>query len=223
MTTLVDQFKQALSALAYADIGERIGRREKHAALFPELASHTAPSNPATGTSRKWIALGVGDSLPPHVMAYVIGACRRMQANLLLLSCDAMQVRVLLADYLPELQGIYLRNRRTEQRDERECGGCAESAPRFAVRSVQRRKRSLAPAAASASRPALAGAGGAGDAKATGRPRGRQPEGRTNVSRCKPGHLREPSSRLLYLAISLIVAALLWLNHDLILDLPLFK
>lgn len=106
MTTLVDQFKQALSALAYADIGERIGRREKHAALFPELASHTAPSNPATDTSRKWIALGVGDSLPPHVMAYVIGACRRMQANLLLLSCDATQVRVLLADYLPELQGI---------------------------------------------------------------------------------------------------------------------
>ncbi len=106
MTTLVDQFKQALSALAFADIGERIGRREKHAALFPELVSHTAPSNPATGITRKWIALGVGDSLPPHVMAYVIGACRRMQANLLLLSCDAMQVRVLLADYLPELQGI---------------------------------------------------------------------------------------------------------------------
>lgn len=106
MTTLVDQLKQALSALAYADIGERIGRREKHAALFPELSASAASPNPATGSSRKWIALGVGDSLPPHVMAYVIGACRRMQANLLLLSCDAMQVRALLADYLPELQGI---------------------------------------------------------------------------------------------------------------------
>lgn len=106
MTTLADQIKQALSALAYADIGERIGRREKHAALFPELAARAASTNPATGASRKWIALGVGDSLPPHVMAYVIGACRRMQANLLLLTCDAMQVRTLLANYLPELQGI---------------------------------------------------------------------------------------------------------------------
>jgi hypothetical protein len=43
------------------------------------------------------------------------------------------------------------------------------------------------------------------------------------VSRCKPSCQREPSSRLLYFAISLIVVALLWLNHDLILDLPLFK
>jgi len=33
----------------------------------------------------------------------------------------------------------------------------------------------------------------------------------------------EPSTRLLFLAISLIVCVLLWLNHDLILDLPLFK
>lgn len=107
MKTLADQIKQALSALAYADIGERIGRREKHAALFPERASSVAEPSPATGATRKWIALGVGDSLPSHVMAYVIGACRRMQANLLLLSRDAMQVRALLAEYLPELKGIH--------------------------------------------------------------------------------------------------------------------
>jgi len=34
---------------------------------------------------------------------------------------------------------------------------------------------------------------------------------------------REPGTRLLFLALSLIVAALLWLNHDLIPDLPIFK
>lgn len=43
------------------------------------------------------------------------------------------------------------------------------------------------------------------------------------MSRSNLYRQREPSSRLLYLAISLIVTALLWLNHDLILDLPIFK
>lgn len=106
MKNLADQIKQALSALAYADIGERIGRREKHAALFPEAASHIAAPSPLPVSQRKWIALGVGDSLPPHVMAYVIGACRRMHADLLLISRDAMQVRALLAEFLPDLHGI---------------------------------------------------------------------------------------------------------------------
>jgi hypothetical protein len=104
MKKLADQIKQALDGLAFADIGERIGRREKYAALFPDDVSPERITAPAA--SRKWIALGVGDTLPPYVMAYVIGACRRMQADLLLISLDAMQVRTLLADYLPELHGI---------------------------------------------------------------------------------------------------------------------
>jgi len=105
MKILTEQIKQALNSLAYADIGERIGRREKFAALFPDDAPPERVNAPAS-PSHKWIALGVGDTLPPHVMAYVVGACRRMQADLLLLSADAMQVRALLADYLPELNGI---------------------------------------------------------------------------------------------------------------------
>jgi hypothetical protein len=93
--------------LANADIGEWSGRREMHAALFPPQPDNelsAVPAHPAT--TQKWIALGVGDTLPPHVMVYVIGACRRMRANLLLISLDAMRVRALLADYLPDLQGI---------------------------------------------------------------------------------------------------------------------
>lgn len=103
MKKLADQIKQALNALAHADIGERIGRREKHAALFPDDADRLPTPQVA---SQKWIALGVGDDLPLHVMDYVIGACRRMQANLLLVSVDAMQVRALLEPYLSNLQGI---------------------------------------------------------------------------------------------------------------------
>ena len=105
MKTLTEQIKQALHGLAFADIGERVGRREKYAALFPARAEPETAAAPAA-TSRKWIALGVGDTLSEPVMAYVIGACRRMQANLLLISVDAMQARTLLAAYLPELDGI---------------------------------------------------------------------------------------------------------------------
>ncbi len=104
MTTLADQIKRALDALSFADIGELSGRRAMHAALFPNQL-HVPVPNPQT--AQKWIALGVGTTLPAHVMVYVIGACRRMQANLLLVSRDAMQVHELLADYLPELDGIY--------------------------------------------------------------------------------------------------------------------
>jgi hypothetical protein len=104
MKTLTQQLKQALSALALADIGERAGTRAINAALYPDATQAGAPSPAAP--SRKWIALGVGDSLPTPVMTYVIGACQRMQADLLLFSVDAMRVRTLLAEYLPALEGI---------------------------------------------------------------------------------------------------------------------
>lgn len=103
MKTLAKQFKQALDALAYADIGERVGRRERHAALYPSAAAE-APRDAAP--AQHWIALGVGDSLPAPVMAYVIGACQRMRAGLLLIGADGLRVRALLAEHLPKLQGI---------------------------------------------------------------------------------------------------------------------
>jgi len=103
MKKLTEQIKQALNGLAYADLGERAGHREKYAAPFPARAE---PEPVPAATSHKWIALGVGDTLSEPVMAYVIGACRRMQANLLLLSVDAMQARTQLEAYLPDLDGI---------------------------------------------------------------------------------------------------------------------
>lgn len=113
MTSLAEQLKQALKGLAFADVGERCGRRAMHAALFPEsqapeaMPSSLSPSlSPSHTPARKWIVLGVGRTLPAHVLAYVLGACRRMEAGLLLISTDAMQVRELLAPHLPALQGI---------------------------------------------------------------------------------------------------------------------
>ena len=114
MKNLADQTKQTLSEMAAGDIGERTGSRERQAAAFPydTPAESSVPAPPAA--SRKWIALGVGDSLPLHVMAYVIGACRRMEADLLLLSVDAPRVRNLLAEYLPDLSGIECRTEELE-------------------------------------------------------------------------------------------------------------
>lgn len=103
MKRLADQIKQALAALATADIGERSGRRAMHEALFPDRA---VPPVAVMPPARKCIALGVGESLSPSVMAYALGACRRMDADLLLLTRDALHTRDLLAPYLADLEGV---------------------------------------------------------------------------------------------------------------------
>lgn len=103
MKRLADQIKQALSALAMADVGEVSGRYRMEAALntSPTVRTHTP-----TGQPRKLVALGVGTALPAAVVDYVAGVCLRMQADLLLLSTDANRLRELLAEHLPALKGI---------------------------------------------------------------------------------------------------------------------
>jgi hypothetical protein len=109
MKNLADQTKQALSEMAAGERVARTGLRERRHPVFPGDARDESalPTSPAV--SRKWIALGVGDTLPLHVMAYVIGACRRMRADLLLLCVDAPRAGNLLAEYLPDLSGIECR------------------------------------------------------------------------------------------------------------------
>ena len=104
MKHLTDQIKQAIEAMAFADLGERSGRTAMHEALYGKSAVATPPES--APRSRRMIALGVGDHLPPSVMAYVIGACRRMGADLMLITHDAMAVRRMLDPYLGELAGI---------------------------------------------------------------------------------------------------------------------
>jgi hypothetical protein len=130
MKRLADQIKQALNALAYADVGDPIGRRAKYAALNPGQEAAPAPAHAATG--RKLIALGVGDVLPAEVMTYVRGACLRMHADLLLIATDADRVRALLAPYLADLRGI--------QCQTEEIGGATR---RAVVRVLQQRANIL--------------------------------------------------------------------------------
>jgi hypothetical protein len=104
MKRLAKQIKQALSALAQTEVGEVSGRYRMEAALNHSTLSTSL--SPTPNPSRKLVALGVGATLPAPVMEYVIGVCRRMQADLLLLTQDPMGLRALLAEYLPALNGI---------------------------------------------------------------------------------------------------------------------
>lgn len=108
MKRLADQIKQALSALAQADAGEVSGRYRMEAALnpSPSISSTTPAATPPAASTRKLVALGVGATLPAPVVEYVIGVCRRMQADLLLLTTDPAGLRALLAEHLPALNGI---------------------------------------------------------------------------------------------------------------------
>lgn len=109
MNRLVDQIKQAFDALAFADIGERVGRRAMYEALCPDHAQDQA-STPAcptpTASSRRLIALGVGEFLAPAVMTYAIGACHRMNAELLFLTLNATRLREQITPYRDELGTI---------------------------------------------------------------------------------------------------------------------
>lgn len=129
MKRLADQIKQALSALAQADAGELSGRYRMEAALNPAKNAAVAP---LVAAQRKLIALGVGASLPAPVMEYVIGVCRRMQADLLLLTSDPVGLRALLAEYLPALGGINC--------EAEELGGASR---RAVLRVLQRRSNVL--------------------------------------------------------------------------------
>lgn len=104
MKKLAEQMKQALSALAMADVGEVSGRYRMEAALNP---SPTATVPVSAGKPHKLVALGVGSTLPAAVVDYVVGVCRRMQADLLMLTTDATRLRSLLAEHLPALEGIH--------------------------------------------------------------------------------------------------------------------
>jgi len=104
MKSLTDQLKQAYEALAFANLGERSGQSAMLDALYGEHAMSQLPTDVVPAS--RWIALGVGDHLPPPLMAYAIGACRRMGADLLLITRDANAARFLLDPYQDELAGI---------------------------------------------------------------------------------------------------------------------
>jgi len=85
MKMLTETMKQMLDALAFADAGEYLTRREKSRVLGQNSgAVERAPfipepaKMPSRSTARR-VALYLGSELPPEVLDYVIQTCARLQ------------------------------------------------------------------------------------------------------------------------------------------------
>lgn len=101
MKHLAACLKRAQNGLAFAEIGEMLPGRDKNHVLAQFASPPAAGINRRVpeAKTRKQIGLGLGASLPRAVMAYVTGACQRMDADLNVLCADASAASALLAPY----------------------------------------------------------------------------------------------------------------------------
>jgi len=115
MASFSDQLKLAFSALGQAPTSEVSGRFRMEAALAPlphqpaaAAATATAPATLTTtgAPGRRLIALGIGACLPLAVLEYAANICRRLQADLLLLSTDPQALHPLILAHSQLLEGI---------------------------------------------------------------------------------------------------------------------
>jgi hypothetical protein len=121
MASFTDEIKQAFDALGLANSGEVSGRYRMEARLRAAASASQAPATgqthqflaseaPAPATApprvRRQIALGVGATLPAAVLDYAINLCRRLQADLLLLTTDPLGLHRLIAPRRESLAGI---------------------------------------------------------------------------------------------------------------------
>lgn len=114
MRSLTRELKRALAALASAEAGELLSRREKMSWLGgPAAPGHAATAVPAPGAVTRaasirpdrQVALGVGERLSAAAVDYAIGLCRRMEAGLALLNGDTPErARSILAPHLRRLE-----------------------------------------------------------------------------------------------------------------------
>ena len=95
MKMLTETMKQMLDALAFADAGEYLTRREKSRVLGQKSGViERAPFIPEpvkarSGSTARRVALYLGSELPPEVMDYVIQTCARLQHALTVLTFES--------------------------------------------------------------------------------------------------------------------------------------
>lgn len=107
---LTQDIRRMLNALAYANTGENLTRRQKDRALTGSAApaAQPAPSTPtATGPQ---IGLYMGSELPADVMQYVIQTCSRLRHGLRVLTFrSANEAEALLAPHREALAAAGIR------------------------------------------------------------------------------------------------------------------
>jgi hypothetical protein len=107
MKKLTETLKIMLDALAHADAGEYLNRREKarvldrtHDAMVQADALMEEPSS-----SARRVALHLGAELPPEVMTYVVQTCARLQHELTVLTFQSESTaRALLGPHQADLE-----------------------------------------------------------------------------------------------------------------------
>lgn len=98
---LTHEIKRMLEALAYANVGENLNRRQKTRAISASEAPATAPT-PATSpvAHQAQVGLYLGSELPADVMQYVMQTCIRLKHGLTVLTFQSeTEAQALLAPF----------------------------------------------------------------------------------------------------------------------------
>ena len=104
MKMLTETIKQMLDALAFADAGEYLTRREKgrvlrqHSGVIERAPFIPEPVKVRSGSSARRVALYLGSELPPEVMDYVIQTCARLLHELAVLTFESANTAGALLD-----------------------------------------------------------------------------------------------------------------------------
>ena len=83
---LTQDIQRMLNALAYANAGENLSRRQKDRALTGSAAPAAQPAPSTPTATRPQIGLYLGSELPADVMQYVIQTCGRLRHDLRVLT-----------------------------------------------------------------------------------------------------------------------------------------
>ncbi|MEW5891583.1 MAG: hypothetical protein AB1697_00350 [Pseudomonadota bacterium] len=112
---LTHDIKRMLNALAYANAGDNLNRRQKARVVAgsPVVAAPAAPvaAGPAAAKPRAQVGLYLGSEISAEIMQYVVQTCSRLRHGLMVLSFQPGNViEALLAPYqsMFEAAGIEL-------------------------------------------------------------------------------------------------------------------
>lgn len=109
---LTQEIKRMLSALAYANAGENLTRRQMNEVLSGRKTPVVKPEVVVPQAARSQVALYLGAELPAEVMQYVMQTCARLKHGLTVLTFQSeTEAEALLAAYRKDLAdaGIALR------------------------------------------------------------------------------------------------------------------
>ncbi|MEW5965428.1 MAG: hypothetical protein AB1720_00290 [Pseudomonadota bacterium] len=110
---LTHEIKRMLDALAFANVGENLNRRQKSRVMAGSAATAaSAAQAPAPAAHLPQVGLYLGSELPADVMQYVVQTCVRLKHGLTVLTFQSeLEARALLAPFQATLDAAGLQPR----------------------------------------------------------------------------------------------------------------